>query len=315
MKDLKSRVIKEFDFREADVSGEDFTYEVDKKFIEKEILRIRKKNKIVQEVKEVKEGDIVVCSLKSINPKFNKENVSINAGLGLFKREIEMALIGMKIGENKTIGADNERVSIDVINVKRSVLPDLTDEMVQKEKIDNITSVKSLTEYLEQLYKDEKNKAIDNKSYKLIENVINQVIAKSKFDINEEDIQYLSELEIHKARVFCELEGLTLEKMTPEDFNGKIPVRSYDEFLKMVNGLSKDQLPVLLLGIKNAEKDGYKVSQEKYDKDTEDFCKMYHIKPEDAYKAMTFEYYETGHYTGHYRNIIREYYRERYQEV
>lgn len=315
MKDLKSRLIKEFDFREADVSGEDFTYEIDKEFIEKEILRIRKKNKVLHEVEEVKKGDIVVCSLKSINPKFNKENVSISAGLGLFKKEIELALIAMKKGESRAIDADNESVIIDVINVKRSVMPELTDEMVQNEKIDNITNVKSLMEYLEKLYKAEKNKAIDNNSYKLIENVINQVISKSKFDINEEDIQYLSELEIHKARVFCELEGLTLEKMTPEDFNGKIPVKSYDEFLKMVNGLSKHQITVLLLGLKNAEKDGYKVSQEEYDKDTADFCKMYHMKPEDAYRAMPFEYYETGHYTGHYRNIIREYYRERYQEV
>ncbi|MBL4938062.1 hypothetical protein JK636_20325 [Clostridium sp. YIM B02515] len=315
MKDLKSRLIKEFDFREADVSGEDFTYEIDKEFIEKEILRIRKKNKVIHEVEEVKKGDIVVCSLKSINPKFNKENVSISAGLGLFKREIEMALIGMKKGESKTIDTDNESVSIDVINAKRSVMPELTDEMAQKEGIDNVTNVKSLMEYLEQRYKDEKNKAIDEKSYPLIENVIKQVVAKSKFDINEEDIQYLSELEINKARVFCELEGLTLEKMTAEDFNGKIPVRSYDEFLKMVNGLSKEQLPVLLLGLKNAEKDGYKVSQEKYDKDTEDFSKMYHLKLEDAYRAMPFEYYETGNFTGHYRNIIREYYRERYQEV
>jgi FKBP-type peptidyl-prolyl cis-trans isomerase (trigger factor) len=315
MRKLKSTLIEEFDFREADVSGEDFTYEIDKEFIEKEILRIRKKNKVLHEVEEVKKGDIVVCSLKSINPKFNKENVSISAGLGLFNREIEMALIGMKKGESKAIDADNESVIIDVINVKRSVMPELTDEMVQKEKIDNITNVKSLMEYLEKLYKNEKNKAIDNKSYNLVENVINQVIAKSKFDINEEDIQYLSELEIHKARVFCELEGLTIEKMTAEDFNGKIPVKSYDEFLKMVNGLSKHQLPVLLLGLKNAEKDGYKVSQDEYAKDTEDFCKMYHMKPEDAYRAMAFEYYETGHYTGHFRNIIREYYRERYQEV
>ncbi len=315
MKKLKSVVIEEFDFRKADVSREDFTYEIDKEFIEKEILCIRKKNKVLHEVEKVKKGDIVVCSLKSINPKFNKENVSISAGLGLFKREVEIALINMKKGESKTIAIDNESVSIGVINVKRSMMPELTDEMVQKEGIDDVINMKSLMEHLEKLYENEKNKAIDNKSYSLVENVIKQVIAKSKFDINEEDIQYLSELETHKARVFCELEGLTLEKMTPKDFNGKIPVKSYDEFLKMVDGLSKDQLLVLLLGLKNAEKDGYKVSQENYDKDTEDFSKMYHLKPEDAYRAMPFEYYETGHYTGHYRNIIREYYRERYQEV
>lgn len=312
MKELKSIVINEFDFRKVDVSGQDFTYKIDKELIEKEIIRIRKKNKIVHEVEKVKDGDIVVCSLKSVNPKFNKEHVSINAGLGLFKREIEAALIGMKKGESKTIGVDNESVSIDVINVRRSVMPELTDEMVKKEKIDNITNMKSLVEHL---YEDEKNKDIDNKSYTLIENVIKQVISKSKFDINEEDIQYLNKLEIQKARVLCELEGLILEKMTPEDFDGKIPVKSYDEFLKLVNGLTKDNLPVLLLGLKDAEKDGYKVSQDEYDKDMKNYCKMYHLKLEDACRAIPFEYYEANNYPNHYRHMIREYYRKRYHEA
>lgn len=315
MRKLKSTLIEEFDFRKVDVSGEDFTYEIDKEFIEKEILRIKKKNKVLHEVEEVKAGDIVVCSLKSINPKFNKENVSISVGLGLFKREIEMALIGMKKSESKTIDTDNESVSIDVINVKRSALPELTDEMVQKEEIDNVTNVKSLMEHLEQRYKDEKNNAIDEKSYPLIENVIEQVVANSKFDINEEDIQYISEFDIQKARVLCELEGLTLEKMTAEDFEGKIPVKSYDQFLKMINDIKKEQLPVLLLGLKNAEKDGYKPSYDEYDKGMKEYYTMYHIPPEVAYRAMPFEYSEINEYTGHYRNIIREYYRERYQEV
>lgn len=315
MKELQSRLIKEFDFREADVSGEDFTYEIDKKFIEKELLHIRKKNKIVNEVEEVKAADIVVFSLKSINPKLNREKVSINAGLGLFNKEIEAALIGMKKGESKTIEVDNESVGIDIINVKRSEIPELTDEMAKKEKIDNITDVKSLMEYLEQLYEDEKNKAIDEKSYNLVENVIKQVVTKSKFDIKEEDIQYLSDLEINKARVLCELEGLILEKMTPKDFEGKIPVRSYDEFLKLVNDIKKEQLLVLLLGLKNAEKDGYKVLKEEYDKDIKDYYKMYRLDPEAAFRAISFELYETNSYARHYRDIIIEYYRERYQQV
>jgi FKBP-type peptidyl-prolyl cis-trans isomerase (trigger factor) len=315
MKELQSRLIKEFDFREADVSGVDFTYEIDKRFIEKEILHIRKKNKIVHEVDEVKDGNIVECSLKSINLKLNKEKVSINVGLGLFNREIESALIGMKTDETKIISVDNESVSVYVINVKSNEIPDLTDEMVKKEKIENVNNVKSLMEYLEELYENEKNKAINEKSYNLVENVIKQIIAKSKFDINEEDIKYLSDLEINKARVLCELEGLVLEEMTPKDFEGKIPVRSYDEFLKMVNGIERQHLPVLLLGLKNAEKAGYKVSKEAYDRDLRNYYTMYKLDPEAALRAICFEYYEANSYASYYRNIVREYYRERYQEL
>ncbi|HAQ39399.1 MAG TPA: hypothetical protein DCM73_00160, partial [Clostridiales bacterium] len=87
MKELKSKVLKEFDFRKADVSEVDFTYEADKGFIEKELLRIKKKNAVTYEVDAVIKGDIVLCSLRSDNPKYNKE-ISVNSSLGIFKKEV-----------------------------------------------------------------------------------------------------------------------------------------------------------------------------------------------------------------------------------
>lgn len=315
MRKLESQVIEEFDFRKADVSGEDFTYEVDKEFINKKILRIRKRNKILHEVEKVESGDIVVCSLKSKNPKFNREKVTINAGLGLFKREIEDALVGMNKGHIKTVDTGDGSVSIEVINVKRCEIPDLTDDMVKKEKIDNVTDIKSLMEYLNLLYEEEKNKAINEKAYVLVDNVLKQVISRSRMEINEDDLQYLCQLEVQKARILAELEGLVLEMMTPEDFEGKIPVKSYDEFINMIYNINKETLPVILLGLRNAERDGYEVSREEYDEELKEYYTMFHIDPKYAARAMSFEYFEVNGYSRYYREKIKEYYKERYQEV
>ncbi len=72
---------------------------------------------------------------------------------------------------------------------------------------------------------------------------------------------------------------------------------------------------MVLLGLKNAEKDDYKVSQEEYDKDLKDYYTMYNLEPEAASRIISFDYYEANGYAAYYRNKIKEYYKERYQEV
>lgn len=315
MKELKSKILKEFDFRNIDVSGEDFTYETDKNFIEKEITRIKKKNKISYEVQEVTKGDIVICSLKSSISKFNKENISINVGLGLYDRQVEDALIGMEKGESKILLLDNESINIDILNISRSRIPELTDEMVEKEEINSVSTVESLINYLEGLHEVERNKAIDSKAYLLVGKILKEVIEKSEFVIYEEDIEYLSKLEIQRARVLAKLEGLILEDMTPEEFSGRIPVQTYEDFLKMIYEMKKESLPILLLGLKSADKDVYKVSKENYNKSLNEYSAMYNIDPEDASEAMTFEYYEAKEYQIYYENKIKEYFKGRYKEV
>lgn len=315
MKDLKSKLISEFDFRKADVSEVDFTYEMDKKFIEKEMLRIKKKNKVSYEAEEVNKGDIVLCSLKSDNPKYNRE-ISLNTGLGLFKKEIESALIGMRKSESKTVSVDGENVSIEILNIERSELPDrLTDEMARKEEIEGVATVKELEDYLHKLYQEKVDSAINNKAYYLVEAVLKQVVPQSKYEIYEEDIQYLAELEIQKGRVLAENDGLILEKMTEEDFKGRVPVKSYEKFLEMVDKLSRNNLYVLLLGLKKAEEDGYEVSKEEYEEFLKEYYTMYKMDPQVARNAQSWELYETNGYVRYFRRQIINYYKERFQEV
>lgn len=315
MKDLKSKLISEFDFRQADVSEVDFTYEMDSKFIEKEMLRIKKKNKVSYEAEEVNKGDIVLCSLKSDNPKYNRE-ISLNTGLGLFKKEIENALIGMRKSESKTVSVDGENVSIEILNIERSELSDrLTDEMVRKEEIEGVATVKELEDYLHKLYQEKVDSAINNKAYYLVEAVLKQVVPQSKYEIYEEDIQYLCDLEIQKASALAKNEGLILEKMTEEDFNGRIPVKSYEEFLNMVHNMGKNQIYVLVMGLKKAKEDGYEPSKEEYEEFLKGYYTMYKLDPEVARKAQSWELYEANEYIIYYRRQIINYYRERYQEV
>jgi hypothetical protein len=315
MKDLKSKVLKEFDFRKADVSEVDFTYKVDKDFIDKELLRIKKKNTTIYEVDAIGKGDIVQCSLKSENPKFNKV-VSINSSLGIFKKEITNNLTGMKKGETMTVSVDGNDVHVEILKIERRELPEaLTDEMVKKEEVEGINTVNVLEEHLKELYQKNVDDAISDKAYYLVEHVLKQVVPQSEYEIQEEDIQYLCDLEIQKASALAEKEGLVLEKMTAEEFDGKIPVKSYDEFLNMVYNMEKNQIYVLVMGLKKAKEDGYEASKEEYEKFLKGFYTMYNIDPEIARKAQSWELYEANNYLIYYRKQIINYYRERYQEV
>ncbi|MBE6011676.1 MAG: hypothetical protein E7234_03865 [Lachnospiraceae bacterium] len=315
MKELKSKVLKEFDFRKADVSEVDFTYEADKGFIEKELLRIKKKNAVTYEVDAVIKGDIVLCSLRSDNPKYNKE-ISVNSSLGIFKKEVAGKLNGMKKGETLTVSVDGDDVNIEILKIERRELPEiLTDEMVEKEEIESVSTVKALEKHLQELHQKNIDSAINTKAYYLVEHVLKQVVPQSQYEIYEEDIQYLYDLEIQKASALAKNEGLILEKMTEEAFNGRIPVKSYEEFLNMVHNMGKNQIYVLVMGLKKAKEDGYEPSKEEYEEFLKGYYTMYKMDPEVARKAQSWELYEANEYIIYYRRQIINYYRERYQEV
>lgn len=315
MKDLKSKVLREFDFRKADVSEVDFTYEADKDFIENELLRIKKKNKITNEVDEVKKGDIVLCSLKSETPKYNRE-IKINTGLGIFNKEVEAALAGMKKEEINIASADGYNVSVEVLKIERSELPEvITDEMAAKEGIEGVDTVKDLKEHLMELHQKNIDDAIDSKAYYLIDHVLKQVVPQSEYEIYEEDIQYLCELEIQRARALAENEGFVLEKMTEKELDGRIPVKSYEEFLDMVHNMKKNQIYVLIMGLKKAKKDGYETPKEEYEEFFKDYYTMCNMAPEVARKVYPWEYYETNDYLNYYEAQIYNYYKDRFHEI
>ena len=85
---IRSGIIRLADLKKADVGQFAVKTVIDKDRQEQERLFLRKKHAEIKAAENVQKYDIATMTLASENPKFNKKEIKINIGLGLFSKEI-----------------------------------------------------------------------------------------------------------------------------------------------------------------------------------------------------------------------------------
>lgn len=144
---VKTKMIGSFDMNTVDIDSMIPDYQVDEKLLNRDIERILKANGTRTEVDEVQAGDTVVLSCISKNSKFNKDNITVIVGKGLYSKELENALIGRKVGEEHIYRINDFSVMATVKKCERIILPELTDENVAAFGNDEYSSVRELKKY------------------------------------------------------------------------------------------------------------------------------------------------------------------------
>ena len=79
--------------------------------------------------------------------------------------------------------------------------------------------------------------------------------------IPPEEIPAAVERELDRCRAIARQSGMVLEQMTPEQFAGNIPVKSYAELVAMTQDTCFDSLRCCLLGQHYAQNDGFAVTE------------------------------------------------------
>lgn len=147
---MKSHIISYYNY--MDMPFEEVTETVEKEDMDSElstdIETVLLMHKGYTEVTKVEKNDIVTLSLKSELPKFNKENLGVNAGMGMFSQELEEALIGHSTGDSFTAEVQGKPVEVKIVGCKRLTVPELTDEFVKSLSIDAITTVDDYKKHL-----------------------------------------------------------------------------------------------------------------------------------------------------------------------
>ena len=102
-------------------------------------------------------GDTAVLKVNSVIPRFNKERVTATLGRGLYSRELEDAVIGLKAGDRVNVTINGEPVEVLVLELKRKQVPQPTDEMVVAMEVKSADGkpLKTVREY-EDYIRDEK---------------------------------------------------------------------------------------------------------------------------------------------------------------
>ena len=144
---LKSRALEVYDFRQVDISQFITGFTVDETQYQKDLERVLRRYGRKEDAQRVCDGDTVTLNCSSEAERYNKNNVPVPVGKGLFSRELESRLIGMKKGEKKTLTADGKAVEVEIVRISHTVLPELTDENVAAFGMEGVATVDDLRRY------------------------------------------------------------------------------------------------------------------------------------------------------------------------
>ena len=122
--------------------GAPFT--MDEEELKERLDRLRSRHGLMTEAGRVEPDDFVTLDSESDTPKFQKTNLNLRVGRGLFSPELEQAILGMAPGETQELALPEARARVTIRSVKRRVLPPLTDETVAAWGLEGISTLAEL---------------------------------------------------------------------------------------------------------------------------------------------------------------------------
>ena len=306
---MKSRVLQIKDYREVDVKSLLKPFVPDDAALEAELRRLTNPYIRWEAGTAVSPGDQAVCRLVSDCPRFQKEKVRFVAGSGMFHKELENLSMGMTVGGTREIVLPEGRVSLTLTGVMNRVAPEPGDKMVEKLGLDGVHTVAAYRAYL---LEQQKAAAFQEDSYDALNHLMREVIGGSEFVLDREDWAETINRELDRCRTLCRQEGMVLEEMTPEQFNGRIPVKSYHELVAMLQYDGWDKLCRYLLGCRYAENDGFQAGEAEYREFIADYVRSWHVSEENAREANPYDSFIFNEYAGHAYTVLKEYIRKFY---
>lgn len=260
---LKSKALSVFDHRKVDISEFIPKFEPDEAQIQRDIRRILSAHGKRESAEVISDGDQAEISCTSDNSKFNKEKVFVMVGKGLYNKELEEKIVGMKKGAEKEITVGEDKVCVCVRNVIHTTLPELTDENVDSFGIEDVHNIAELKRYCidKQITRffDEDESAdmasaaiskeiMNNSTFELDEEELAdaQEMGKSRFaemlreygDLKDDD--YIDEMEINVGELremmlnmfVSELKAAAIGYAQLKEKNELIPVSQYKELIR-----------------------------------------------------------------------------------
>ena len=301
---MKSRVLQVKDYRTVDLKEWIKPFILDEAALEREFQRLTNPYIRWEPGERAASGDLVTCCLVSECPRFQKDRVRFAASSGMFHPVLEKISVGMAVGETRETDLPEGRVALTVLEVTRRVVPEPTDEMAAKLGLEGVLDLASYRAYL---IEQQKEKHLEEVLYEPVQYLTETMLAETEFVLYKEDWSRAVEWELDRSRVLCLQEGMTLEEMTAEQFDGRIPVKSYYELVAMVQNNAWGALRRYLLGKYYAETDGFTVSEADYQAYIESYSQRWGFTAEQAREINPYDSFVFGEYAYHAHSVLSTY--------
>lgn len=261
---MKSYINSLADFK-AFVFDREVTISCPEEYIEKQLKRVTRANKLIENVPVLDKGDVAVIGLESVLERYDRPQLTLAVGSGLFDRELESQLIGKAVGETFTLTVKDTPVKVTVISGKRTVFPAPTDAAVKAyaattEDLDGIETVAQLCAHVKQQYLEEKKQEV---IFGTVNEIQNYVLTHSDWEFDPDELRelYSSMLE-DMEQMAKESYNKSFAEMTDEEiaFETELPTR--EALLDELNIQCERTIAALLFAIESHGMDAGKVDIE-----------------------------------------------------
>ena len=169
------------------------------------------------------------------------ENYTLEIGSGNFIPGFEEQMVGMNVGEEKTIsvkfpeeyhasdlaGKDAD-FKLNLHEIKKRVQPQLTDEFVAEElEIENVKTVEEYKNFVKEVIEKERTEASENK---FVDDLTNKVLENAKVEIPQGLINDEVERQVKQVEAQAKAYGLTTELLL--QYTGAGSLKDYKEAIK-----------------------------------------------------------------------------------
>ncbi|MGY4797217.1 hypothetical protein ACVNNN_19865 [Lysinibacillus fusiformis] len=302
---FKSKAIKINGLRKIDnLDISDQMVEIENQIINSISKLLNKHSEYKKTNDGVKVGDLVNLKLKSTNTKFNKENLPVVVGTGLFDKGFEELLINFIPTKKYMINFNGDEIEVTITEIKRKILPELTNDLIKLECIDKVVTVE---DYKTNLFYT----MVNEKAFEVASEFLSKVREESEFIISENDVNLLFEGDLSKMRFLSLEEGMVLEEMTDNEIGQRIGMPSLEKFEEVYKN---ERYPIMLkralIGFFLASEDNFNLDESTYEQSFEfkDYYKNYSMS--DRKKLLPFFNYLVYSYSAFAQekitNLVKE---------
>ena len=226
--------------------------------IQKQLKHITRGHKETIEVSQLQKGDIAVIDLESSLERFNRSDLTLAVGSGLFDKELEAALIGKNTGDEFTVTVKETPVKVTVRSGKRTVFPEPTDEMAKQyaESIEGMEDVETVAQYIDHIkaqYIDEQKQST---VFTTLDEMLQYVLTNSDWEFDEDELEEMYKAVLEDMEQMAqETCGKSFDEMTDEDISVQTGLPDKETLLTELHNQCERQIASLLFVAVNNGKD------------------------------------------------------------
>lgn len=303
---LKSKVITYFDGKTIDLHSVIDPFAPDDEQARQALLRSQKRHGVLTAGEWVEDGDFVTLRCGSAVARFNKAAIPVTVGRGVFSRELEARLVGLRAGETARLQVDGQAVEVTVLEIKRRILPPLTDEAVKSWAMEGVDSVEALRR---SVYNAQKREWLEEMTPALAVWLSEQECGKSAFLLDGQELETAKAQSFHMAQDMLRSAGLDPETASDEEVMAVCGQSKAEHYAKLealgVSGLKSSAIGAMLM-----ERQGISLGEADYEAELLNRAQEIGTDPETdrmTYPPENFIMQQTANY--HY-DLLEEYARQ-----